>query len=308
MRLATIRFAGREVGGLVTGKGILPLAALNEAKGTAWPEDLFELIRSQELEKLNDWYRSGGREEVKTLPGVVPQQQVVYAPLYRHPKRIFGISKNYWDNPEQAAAYHPFTLPGSFLKLADTLIGPCDDIHLPRLKIAQRTTAESELGIILGKDCRDVAEEDWESAIAGYTTTLDIAEESLLKGNDYVQGNPRYLALVKNFPTFFSFGPELVTKDEVPDVLQLKVQCILNGRLQAENVVSNMIHKPAEIVVLNSQIMGWYAGDVITTGTPIPYSLKDGDAAECRIFGPDGFAMEPLINPVVDLKKHPDIA
>ncbi len=128
--------------------------------------------------------------------------------------------------------------------MADTLIGPGNEICLPALKEAQKTTAEAELGIIMGRDCRDVSEEDWESAIVGYTTVLDMTEESILKGNDYVSGNPRYLTIVKNFPTFFSFGPQLVTPDEVPDVLKLEVQSVHNGEVYARNTVNNMTHRP----------------------------------------------------------------
>lgn len=190
--------------------------------------------------------------------------------------------------------------------MADTLIGPGDEILLPKLKEAQKTTAEAELGIIMGKDCRDVSEENWQDAIVGYTTILDMTEESILKGNDYVTGNPRYLCIVKNFPTFFSFGPQLVTPDEVPDVLKLNVQSIHNGEVYAENVVANMTHRPARLVSLHSSIQGWYAGDILSTGTPRAFHIQDGDIAECRIQGPDGFEMAPLVNPVVDLKKHPE--
>ena len=140
----------------------------------------------------------------------------------------------------------------------------------------------------------------------GYTTVLDMTEESILKGNDYVSGNPRYLCIVKNFPTFFSFGPQLVTPDEVPDVLALEVQSVLNGEVYAKNVVNNMTHRPARLVSLHSSIQGWYAGDILSTGTPRAFPIQDGDMAECRIYGPNGFSMEPLVNPVVDLKKHPE--
>lgn len=190
--------------------------------------------------------------------------------------------------------------------MADTLIGPGDEILLPAMKEAQKTTAEAELGVIMGRDCRDVSEEDWESAVVGYTTILDMTEESILKGNDYVDGNPRYLCIVKNFPTFFSFGPELVTPDEVPDVLKLEVQSVHNGQIHAKNVVSNMTHRPSKLVSLHSSIQGWFAGDILSTGTPRAFHIQDGDLAECRIYGPDGFEMEPLVNPVVDLKLHPE--
>ena len=151
-----------------------------------------------------------------------------------------------------------------------------------------------------------MSEENWQDVIVGYTTILDMTEESILKGNDYVSGNPRYLTIVKNFPTFFSFGPQLVTPDEVPDVLELEIQSVHNGQVYAKNTVSNMIHKPNKLISLHSSIQGWYAGDVLSTGTPRAFPLQDGDTAECRIYGPNGFAMEPLVNPVVDLKLHPE--
>lgn len=188
--------------------------------------------------------------------------------------------------------------------MADTLIGPGDEIKLPKLKEATRTTAEAELGIILGKECRDVDEENWRDVIAGFTTILDMTEESILKGNEFVDGNPRYLTIVKNFPTFFSFGPQLVTPDEVPDVLELQVQSVHNEKVHASNVVANMTHRPARLVSLHSSIQGWYPGDVLSTGTPRAFPIADGDTAECRITGPDGFSMEPLVNPVIDLKKR----
>ena len=306
MRLATIKVNGTEKAGIVLNRGILPIKALNAAKGTAWAEDMMSLIQKQQIPGLTKWYNEGGKEELENIAGLVPNADVVYGPLYRNPKRIFGIGLNYVDLAGDIGSAAPKGFPGSFFKMADTLIGPGDEILLPKLKEAQKTTAEAELGIIMGKDCRDVSEENWQDAIVGYTTILDMTEESILKGNDYVTGNPRYLCIVKNFPTFFSFGPQLVTPDEVPDVLKLNVQSIHNGEVHAENVVANMTHRPARLVSLHSSIQGWYAGDILSTGTPRAFHIQDGDIAECRIQGPDGFEMAPLVNPVVDLKKHPE--
>lgn len=306
MRLATIKYNGKELAGIVTNQGVLPIAALNAAKGTAWKEEMYDLICAQQVPGLTQWYNQGVKEELETISGLVPTEQVVYAPLYRNPRRIFGIGLNYVEHAGDIGSAAPTGFPGSFFKMADTLIGPGDAIQLPALKEAQKTTAEAELGVIMGKDCRDVSEEDWESAIVGYTTVLDMTEESILKGNDYVSGNPRYLCIVKNFPTFFSFGPQLVTPDEVPDVLKLEVQSVHNGEVYAKNTVDHMTHKPARLVSLHSSIQGWYAGDILSTGTPRAFHIQDGDVAECRIVGPDGFEMAPLRNPVIDLKKHPD--
>ena len=308
MRLATIKHGGAEIAGIVTEKGVLPIAVLNAVKGTGWKADMLSLIQAGEVPALTDWYNNGGKAELEAIPGLVPAAEVVYAPLYRNPKRIFGIGLHYVHHAGDIGSAAPTGFPGSFFKMPDTLIGPGDDIKLPTLKEAQKTTAEAELGIIMGKDCRDVSEENWQDAIVGYTTILDMTEESILKGNDYVKGNPRYLCIVKNFPTFFSFGPQLVTPDEVPDVLALEVQSVHNGEVYAKNVVANMTHRPARLVSLHSSIQGWYAGDILSTGTPRAFHIQDGDMAECRICGPDGFEMAPLVNPVVDLKFHPEQA
>ena len=306
MRLATIQLNHAEIAGIVTEKGVLPIKAVNAQKGTAWEETMFALIEAGQIKGLTDWYNATGKEELASIPGVVPYDKVVYAPMYRNPKRIFGIGLNYVDHAGDIGDAAPQGFPGSFFKMADTMIGPNDEIHLPMLKEAVKTTAEAELGIILGKRCRDVSEENWLDVVAGYTTILDMTEESILKGNEFLKGNPRYLTIVKNFPTFFSFGPQLVTPDEVPDVLKLEVQSVHNGEVYAKNVVANMTHRPARLVSLHSSIQGWYPGDVLSTGTPRAFGLADGDVAECRIIGPDGFSMEPLKNPVVDLKKHPE--
>ena len=305
MRLVTLKRNGAEVAGIKAQKGVVLVETLNAVKGTSYRTDMMSLIQAQEIPTITAWYNAGGRAELEAMEAV-PYDQCVYGPLYRNPRRIFGIGLNYVDHAGDIGSAAPQGFPGSFFKMADTLIGPGDAIKLPKLKEAQKTTAEAELGVIMGRDCRDVPEEDWQSAVVGYTTILDMTEESILKGNDYVKGNPRYLCIVKNFPTFFSFGPELVTPDEVPDVLKLEVKSVHNGEVYAKNVVNNMTHRPARLVSLHSSIQGWLAGDVLSTGTPRAFHIQDGDMAECRICGPDGFEMAPLCNPVVDLKKHPE--
>lgn len=300
MRLATIQYNGAEIAGIVTPKGVFPVAALNAAKGTAWKCDILSLIRAEQIPGLTAWYNAGGREELDTLPGLVPTDEVTYAPLYRNPPRIFGIGLNYVDHAGDLGENAPVGFPGSFYKPASSIIGQGDNIHIPALPQAEKTTAEAELGIILGKKCKFIDQAHWQDYIVGYTTILDMTEESILRQN------PRFLTLVKGFDTFFSFGPQLVTPDEVEDVLALEVQSVHNGQVHAKNVVSNMTHKPARLISLISHIQGWLPGDILSTGTPRAFHVQDGDVAECRIYGPNGFSMEPLINPVVDLKLHPE--
>ncbi len=134
MRLATIKLNGSEKAGIVLKSGVLPIEALNASKGTAWAEDMMSLIQKQQIPGLTKWYNEGGREELETISGLVPNADVVYGPLYRNPKRIFGIGLNYVDHAGDIGSAAPKGFPGSFFKMADTLIGPGDEIQLPNYK------------------------------------------------------------------------------------------------------------------------------------------------------------------------------
>jgi 2-keto-4-pentenoate hydratase/2-oxohepta-3-ene-1,7-dioic acid hydratase in catechol pathway len=105
------------------------------------------------------------------------------------------------------------------------------------------------------------------------------------------------LARAKGFDTFFAFGPQLLTPDEIDDLMSLRISTVLNGQVRASNVVANMAFPPDFLVSFISQGMTLCPGDVIITGTPGGVQISGGDTVECRI---DGF--KPLVNPVRDLK------
>lgn len=114
-----------------------------------------------------------------------------------------------------------------------------------------------------------------------------------MTAEDILRKNPRYLTLAKSFDTFFSFGPELVTLDEVGPLEELEVATVLNGEVRRKNMVSNMTFGPWSLVSFHSEVMTLAPGDAISTGTPGAVVLQDGDVVECRI---EGF--ESLSNPV----------
>lgn len=288
MRLSTIVWNGRETAAVVTGKGLVPVSMINAACGKFWPTEMFEIIRTGALDAIVSWHRSGGREKLEKM-AAVPRSEAVYAPLYRHPHKIWGIGLNYVDHAGDLAEKAPQGRPGSFPKWDNTIIGHGQEIEIPVQ--SEKTTGESELGIIYSKECKNVDREDWLSVVAGFTTIIDMTAEDILRLN------PRYLTQVKNFDTFFSFGPELVTPDEVEDVNALNVSTVINGKVHAKNVVSNMTFPPDFLISYHSTIATMYPGDVISTGTPRAVHITDGDVIECHI---DGFA--PLVNPVRDLK------
>jgi 2-keto-4-pentenoate hydratase/2-oxohepta-3-ene-1,7-dioic acid hydratase in catechol pathway len=290
MKLATLRQNRREEAAIILARGVLPIAALNARLQTAWPEDLFSLIASGQLAVLNDWFRSGGRAQCEALDGgILDSAGVKFGPLYRHPRKIWGIGLNYVAHAADLAEKAPNEEPASFMKPDTTIIGPGDEILIPLQ--SEKTTAEAELGVVMGRHARDVPEARWLSAVAGFTTILDQTAEDILRKN------PRFLTRSKSFDTFFSFGPQLVTPDEIADVMKLNVATVINGAIHAQNTVSNMTFPPPYLVSFHSRVMPWLPGDILSTGTPQAVPLKDGDVVECRI---DGF--EPLRNPVRDLK------
>ena len=282
MRLTSLRLDGAEPAALVRPSGAVLLTAVNEAFGTTWSGTVQEVLERGELDDLRSWVAGAG---ARLDDLAIPQDQLVYAPLYRRPRKIWGIGLNYVEHAADLSEKAPSTEPASFLKPDTAIIGPGDAIRLPPQ--SQRTTAEGELGVIIGKECRDVDEADVPGVVAGFTTIVDMTAEDIL------EKNPRYLTRSKSFDTFFSFGPELVTVDEVADVDALEVATIHNGEVHRRNVVSNMTFRPWWLVAFHSRVMTLLPGDVISTGTPGAAHIRPGDTAGCSIAG-----FRDLSNPV----------
>ena len=283
MRLTSLRMDGAEPAALVRPSGAVLLTAVNEALGTDWPTTVQELLEQGQVEALRDWV--AGADAAKLDGLALPQDQLSYAPLYRRPRKIWGIGLNYVEHAADLSEKAPSTEPASFLKPDTAIIGPGDAIRIPPQ--SQRTTAEGELGVIIGKECKDVDEADAASVVAGFTTIVDMTAEDIL------EKNPRYLTRSKSFDTFFSFGPELVTVDEVDDVDALEVATIHNGEVHRRNVVSNMTFRPWWLVAFHSRVMTLLPGDIISTGTPGAAHIRPGDTAGCSIAG-----FRDLSNPV----------
>jgi 2-keto-4-pentenoate hydratase/2-oxohepta-3-ene-1,7-dioic acid hydratase in catechol pathway len=275
VRLTSLRMDGAEPAALVRPSGAVLLTAVNEALGTTWAGTVQELLELGQVEQLRDWV--GGAPSGLLDELAIPQDQLAYAPLYRRPRKIWGIGLNYVEHAADLSEKAPSTEPASFLKPDTAIIGPGDAIRIPPQ--SQRTTAEGELGVIIGRECKDVDEADAPSVVAGFTTVVDMTAEDIL------EKNPRYLTRSKSFDTFFSFGPELVTVDEVDDVDALEVSTIHNGEVHRRNVVSNMTFRPWWLVAFHSRVMTLLPGDIISTGTPGAAHIRPGDTAGCSIVG-----------------------
>ncbi|WP_261129881.1 fumarylacetoacetate hydrolase family protein [Bacillus sp. Marseille-Q3570] len=288
MRLATILLGDKERAAVIVDDKVIVLSDINRYLNLDHPETLFELIQPEPLATFGNWWGSVDVERLAADLGH-PIEGVEFGPLYRHPRKIWGIGLNYVEHASDLHEKAPSSEPASFMKPDTTIIGPRDLIEIP--KQSERTTAEAELGVIIGKTCKDVSEDEAEPYIAGYTTIIDMTAEDIL------QVNPRYLTRSKSFDTFFSFGPEFVTADEIEELSELEVSTVINGNLHRKNKVKNMTFNPLQLVSFHSNVMTLLPGDIISTGTPGAVVIQDGDIVECHI---EGF--RPLINPVKDLK------
>jgi len=155
MRLATLKIGNLETACLKTGGGFLPLAKLNAELGTDWPTEMLELIASGRLDELREWAGSEGAGAPDELAAeVIPFETAAFAPLYRRPRKIWGIGLNYREHAADLDESAPTGEPASFMKPDTAIIGPGEEILIPHQ--SEKTTAEAELGLVFGRKCKGV--------------------------------------------------------------------------------------------------------------------------------------------------------
>ncbi len=274
MRLANLAQAGRaDAAALRTTRGHVLIADLARAAGVDWPERIDALLDADALGTLRAWV-AGNPEAIAGLPTAAAPWRI--GPPLRQPRKILGVGLNYAEHASDLGERRPDE-PATFMKPATTIVGPGEEVVLPPQ--SERTTGEAELGLVIGRRCRDVAEGEALGAVAGVVPIIDMTAEDIL------QRNPRFLTRAKSFDTFFAFGPHLVTLDEVADLAALEVRTTLDGVPQRRNVVANMTFSPAALVAFFSQVMTLEPGDVISTGTPGAVVLRHGATIGCAIPG-----------------------
>lgn len=201
------------------------------------------------------------------------------------PGKIVCIGLNYRDHAAETGADIPAE-PIMFLKTADTVVGPDDDVVIPRG--STKTDWEVELGVVIGRTARYLASPDEAaSCVAGYVLSNDVSEREfqLERGGQWDKG--------KNCETFNPLGPWILTADEVPDPQALGLRLWVNGVLRQDGTTEQMIFGVHHLVWYLSQFLVLRPGDVINTGTPAgvalgrpdkPY-LRAGDVVELEIDG-----------------------
>jgi 2-keto-4-pentenoate hydratase/2-oxohepta-3-ene-1,7-dioic acid hydratase in catechol pathway len=280
MRLATVIVNDRETAAVVdAARGVAP--AIDVA---GWAEgDLLAVIRSGRVPELVKAAQDAPDTAFRA------RESVHFAAPYRHPRLIWGIGLNYRDHAADLSEDVPEE-PASFIKGDHTIIGPGDPIPLPEQ--SRRTTSEAEVGIVIGSYCRNVSEEEALNHVLGLVPVLDQTAEDIL------HRNPRFLTRSKNFPGFFSFGPEIVPLDEAVSAAgsleDLEVSTVVNGTQTRANTVAHMRYSPSFLISFHSKVMPLFPGDIISPGTPGAIQIKPGDVVESRIPG-----VGTLANPVV---------
>ncbi len=269
MKLLRYGAPGQEKPGLLDGEGrIRDLSAHVGDIAGRWltPEGLAEIAAI----------------DIAALPLV--EGPVRYGPCVAGTGKFICIGLNYSDHAAETGAAVP-PEPVIFMKATSAIVGPDDDIEIPRG--STKTDWEVELGVVIGKTAKYVREEDALDHVAGYCVINDVSERAfqIERSGQWTKG--------KSCDTFGPTGPWLVTRDEVADPQNLGMWLEVNGHRYQNGSTRTMVYGVAFVVSYLSQFMSLQPGDIISTGTPPgvglgqnpPVFLKAGDRIRLGIEG-----------------------
>ena len=173
--------------------------------------------------------------------------------------KLICIGLNYADHAAESKMAVP-PEPIIFMKATSAITGPNDDIEIPR--DSKETDWEVELGVVIGKRAKYIAEAEALDHVAGYCIVNDVSERAFQarRHGQWTKG--------KSHDTFAPMGPWLVTKDEVPDAQNLKMWLDVDGVRRQDGSTATMVYKAPFLVSYLSSFMSLNPGDVIATGTP----------------------------------------
>jgi 2,4-diketo-3-deoxy-L-fuconate hydrolase len=200
------------------------------------------------------------------------------------PSKIICVGLNYADHARETGAAVP-PEPVLFMKATSAMVGPFDDIVIPRGSV--KTDWEVELAVVMKKKASYIEEAEAEDYIAGYVLHNDVSERAfqMERNGTWDKG--------KGCDTFAPIGPFLATTDEIKDTNHLRLWLTVNGKYMQDGNTSNFIFNVPFVIAYISQFMTLLPGDVISTGTPAgvglgfnpPIYLKAGDVVELGIDG-----------------------
>ncbi len=230
------------------------------------------------INKLSEWLDNNQNQCPK-----IGSEVRLGVPLVR-PSKIVCVGLNYAKHAAESGMEVPQE-PVLFFKATSALVGPNDDIIIP--KGSEKTDWEVELAIVIGAKASYVKETDALDHVAGYVLHNDVSERAfqLERSGQWVKG--------KSCDSFAPVGPFIATKDEIADPNNLDLWLKLNGEMMQDSNTSDFIFNIQQVVSHISQFMTLLPGDIISTGTPFgvglgltpPKYLKAGDVVELGIEG-----------------------
>ncbi len=232
------------------------------------------------IEKLNEVKQV----DLSSLPIVKSHDSIAPCICKESIGKIICIGLNYSDHAEETGQKVP-PEPIIFAKATSSVIGPNDDVEIPKKSV--KSDWEVELGVIIGKEAKYISESESQSHIAGYCVINDLSEREfqIEHSGQWMKG--------KSCDTFGPIGPYLVTTDEIPDPQNLKMWLEVNGKKMQDGSTSTMVYGVDFLISYLSQFMSLQPGDIISTGTPPGVGmgmnpqvfLKAGDVMKLGIEG-----------------------
>jgi 2-keto-4-pentenoate hydratase/2-oxohepta-3-ene-1,7-dioic acid hydratase in catechol pathway len=301
MRLCRYRDQGVERVGLYADSAVQPLARLALEAGAAVPTPSADLL---------DYLPPAGplwplAQRLNALPAAVrdrcalPVGQVELLAPIPQPRKVILLAGNYAEHIREGggvAAERQQTFPYFFLKPpSTTLTNPGAPVRIPASS-PHHIDWEIELGLVVGRACRNVAETDALSCLAGYTVCNDISDRRMqLNPARHTREKDRFFDWLhgKWHDTFLPMGPCVLSADAVADPQRFPLRLTVNGAVMQDATTAQMVFPAAALVSILSGFVTLEPGDVISTGTPSgvgfarkpPVFLKPGDVLEATIEG-----------------------
>lgn len=272
MKIARFKNKAQVALGIVEGDEIISLCP-SEPSG----EDSFGALLAV-LASGNSPMSAGWRRGISFALGQVK----LLAPVAR-PGKIIGIGRNYFDHASEMAVETP-EVPKVFFKWPGSVIGPNDTIQ--QTEAIKQLDHEVEIGVVIGKQCRNVSRIQAARHIAGLTIVNDVSDRAL-----QMMPKAGSTSLAKSLDTFCPMGPWLVTLDEIGDFTDLTLECFINGQQVQFGSTAQMIFPIPVLIEYLSRYITLEPGDVIATGTPsgvgmyrVPQTwMKPGDTVTLRV-------------------------
>lgn len=274
MKLLTFRTKQGNHLGVKTERGVIDVTEMLPKVS-----DVKTIINNDQLLKL---IGLAGKEGTFKFLG---EEELDIAPCVTNPEKIVCVGLNYRKHAEESNAQIPES-PILFNKYNNALAGHNETIELP--SDSKQVDYEVELGIVIGKETKEVSKENALNYVFGYCNANDLSARDLqFRTNQWLLG--------KSLDGFCPLGPYLVTADEVEHPNKLDISCSVNGEIRQQSNTEDLIFKCDEIVSYVSHYMTLKPGDVILTGTPegviMGYEkpeqewLKNGDKVAVEVEG-----------------------